>query len=201
MIPRFVDLALIRPRDMLITMKVVSTILAAVIIVIVGMFAAGGCDWRPQREVRSAPVGETRSDSYEAELVRVFDGDSLIVHRSSGKEVEIRIHAIDAPERRQPYADASRHALRERLSREQITVVEHSRDRYDRVIAKLVVDGRDVGLDQIERGFAWHYKQYASQQSRADRERYAAAEKKAKANRIGLWADETAIPPWRYRQQ
>lgn len=178
-----------------------SRILPVLIVVVVGLFAAS--EWiSGGRGAGPTPsAGETKAEGYPTELVRVFDGDSLIVRSSNGNEIEIRIHAIDAPERRQPYANASRRALRELLEGEEIVVMEHSRDRYDRVIAKLMVDGRDAGLEQIEGGFAWHYRQFASQQSREDRSLYATAEAKAKERRIGLWARNNPIPPWEYRRQ
>jgi endonuclease YncB( thermonuclease family) len=61
------------------------------------------------------------------------------------------------------------------------------------------VDGRDIGLAQIEAGMAWHYKQFKGEQSPADGQSYAAAELEARAARLGLWADENAQPPWGFR--
>jgi len=46
---------------------------------------------------------------------------------------------------------------------------------------------------------AWHYKAYAKEQAREDREAYASAEEKARAERRGLWSDKEPVPPWDFR--
>jgi endonuclease YncB( thermonuclease family) len=48
---------------------------------------------------------------------------------------------------------------------------------------------------------AWHYKKYASEQPKTDREIYAQAEQLAKSQGIGLWRDKNPMPPWDFRQQ
>ena len=45
----------------------------------------------------------------------------------------------------------------------------------------------DAGLAQITVGLAWHYKQYAKEQTEEDRERYSFAEVEARAKNAGLW--------------
>ena len=42
---------------------------------------------------------------------------------------------------------------------------------------------------------AWWYRKYAREQSPVDRKLYEAAETKARAARVGLWADPNPIPP------
>ena len=61
------------------------------------------------------------------------------------------------------------------------------------------VNGRDVGLVQIERGLGWHYKRYEKEQSPDDRLAYAAAEREARAAHRGLWVDRAPVPPWDWR--
>jgi endonuclease YncB( thermonuclease family) len=57
----------------------------------------------------------------------------------------------------------------------------------------------DCGLRQIELGMAWHYKAYAKEQNREDRQAYAEAEDRASSSKSGLWSDPHAEPPWEYR--
>jgi endonuclease YncB( thermonuclease family) len=47
---------------------------------------------------------------------------------------------------------------------------------------------------------AWHYKQYASEQTTVDREIYAKAELAARSDAIGLWKDKNPTPPWDFRK-
>jgi len=49
------------------------------------------------------------------------------------------------------------------------------------------VNQTDACLEQIKRGMAWHYKQYANEQSPEDRDVYAQAESTARAQSLGLW--------------
>ena len=68
------------------------------------------------------------------------------------------------------------------------------RDRYDRILGRIVVDGVDVNEALVRAGLAWHYERGAG-----DR-RLAEAEKAARAARAGLWAENDPIPPWRWRR-
>ena len=65
--------------------------------------------------------------------------------------------------------------------------------------ADVLSGGVDYGLRQIELGMAWHYKAYAKEQARADREAYITSEDKAKADRTGLWCDANPTLPWEFR--
>ncbi len=56
-----------------------------------------------------------------------------------------------------------------------------------------------MGLEQIRRGMAWHFKRFEREQSEADRTAYAAAEAEAKAAKRGLWTDAHPLAPWEWR--
>jgi endonuclease YncB( thermonuclease family) len=60
---------------------------------------------------------------------------------------------------------------------------------------------RDVNLEMLKAGLAWHYKQYEREQAKEDRERYAAAEEEARAGRVGLWRDAEPVAPWDWRKK
>ena len=81
-----------------------------------------------------------------------------------------------------------------------LVLVEWSKlDRYGRVIGKVVLGSEDVCLAQVRAGLAWHYKAYEREQTPVDRERYAQAEKEARASKRGLWRDPGPTPPWDFR--
>ena len=82
----------------------------------------------------------------------------------------------------------------------QVTVEYQKRDRYDRIVGKVLLDGMDACLEQVKAGLAWHYKKYQHEQSAEDRELYADAENKARNERLGLWRENNPIPPWEYRR-
>ncbi len=76
----------------------------------------------------------------------------------------------------------------------------NERDRYGRIVGKVLLDGIDVCLEQVKAGFAWHYKKYQHEQSSEDQRLYADAENKARYERLGLWRENNPNPPWEYRR-
>ncbi len=84
--------------------------------------------------------------------------------------------------------------------RKQVVVEWTKRDRYGRIIGKVIVGGRDVNLAQISAGLAWHYKDYQREQANEDRRAYAGAEERARTKRIGLWSVAAPLPPWEFRR-
>lgn len=134
-------------------------------------------------------------------VVGVADGDTATVLMVENVQEQIRLAGIDAPEKRQPFGNVSKQSLSELVFGRQVTVDWNKRDRYGRIVGKIVVDGVDVCLAQLQRGLAWHYKRYESEQSPADRDAYARAESDARVRGLGLWVDSQPLPPWEWRKK
>jgi len=62
-----------------------------------------------------------------------------------------------------------------------------------------MLDGRDVNIEQVKAGLAWHFKKYEDEQSPEDRRTYAAAEVQARADKLGLWTDPNPTQPGDWR--
>ena len=90
-------------------------------------------------------------------VVRVVDGDTVTVLDSHKVQHQIRLAGIDAPERRMPYARRSTDNLAELVAGKPVQMEGTKIDRYGRRVAKVLVDGRDASLAQIEAGMAWHW--------------------------------------------
>lgn len=58
-----------------------------------------------------------------------------------------------------------------------------------------------MNLEQVTRGFAWHYKAYEQEQSANDRKLYDFAEQGARSGRRGLWAEAEPVPHWEFRHK
>ncbi len=140
------------------------------------------------------------ADTLTGKVGRVVDGDTVYVLDANYKDHKIRLAGIDAPERRQAYGLASRKHLLSIVAGKQVTIEYKKRDRYGRIVGKVLLDGIDVSLDQVKAGLAWHYKKYQHEQSAEDRELYADAENKARNERLGLWRENNPMPPWEYRR-
>ena len=148
-------------------------------------------------------------------VIKIADGDTLTILDDSGKKHRIRLAGIDAPEKDQPYGDVSMQSLSKLVTGRIVTIEYKKRDRYKRVVGKVLVDppGKvfcmaldcvkkmDAGLEQIKAGLAWHYKYYQMEQSLADRSLYPEAEREARIEGIGLWKDNEPIPPWEWRKK
>jgi endonuclease YncB( thermonuclease family) len=149
--------------------------------------------------VLALPLGAIAAE-WQGAVVGVVDGDTLTLLDASKTQHRIRLDGIDAPERTQPHGQRARQSLAE-LAHGRVAHADCPKiDRYGRAVCRVIVDGVDVGLEQIRRGHAWHYVKYAYEQRAADRERYARAESDARAANIGLWSFSDPIPPWNYRR-
>ncbi len=118
-----------------------------------------------------------------------MDGDTLYVLDANYKDHKIRLAGIDAPERKQAYGLASRKHLASIVASKQVTIEYQKRDRYGRIVGKVLLDGIDACLEQVKAGFAWHYKKYQHEQSLEDQRLYAEAENQARNERLGLWRE------------
>ncbi|MDV7394253.1 thermonuclease family protein, partial [Arthrospira platensis SPKY1] len=97
--------------------------------------------------------------------------------------------------------NASQRALSNMVAGQHVRVRNDGIDRFDRVIGVVFVGGHDVNLEMVRLGMAWHYRQFARDQTPAERSAYAAAEQEARAARRGLWADPNPVPPWDFRRE
>jgi len=74
------------------------------------------------------------------------------------------------------------------------------RDKYNREVARVLLDGKDINLQQVKDGFAWHYKEYRREKTADDRKLYAEAEEEARKAKRGLWFDLSPQTPSDFRR-
>ncbi len=140
------------------------------------------------------------AETITGRVVGVADGDTITVLDGDKVQHKIRLSGIDAPEKKQAFGNRSKESLSELAFDKTVNVESSKRDRYGRQIGKVLVNGQDVNLVQVERGMAWFYRQYQRDQSPDDRKLYEAAEDAAKADKRGLWRDADPVPPWEFRR-
>ncbi len=150
------------------------------------------------------------TQTLEGMVTGIADGDTLYVLDASRKRHKIRLLGIDAPEHRQAFGERSKQSLARMTHRRFVSVDWQSRDAYGRILGRVrvaPVDCRqgscpktlDANLEQVKLGLAWWNKKFADTQFPGDARTYAAAERQARANKAGLWADRNPVPPWRWR--
>lgn len=135
----------------------------------------------------------------EGKVVVVYDGDNIGIEGKDYKFYSIRINGIDAPEEGQDHGKEARKKLVDLIEGKDVRVVVIKKGVFDRYMGNVYLDGADVGLLLIKSGNAWHFKQIGYEQNAEDRKKYTQAEKKARADKVGLWAKNAPIPPWEFR--
>lgn len=126
-------------------------------------------------------------------VVRVKDGDSLVI-ASGGKQVDVRLADIDAPEYGQRRGDEARAKLRALVEGKDVELHLRGGDAYRRIIAHVFVDGLDVNAAMVSAGLAWVARAFDPGPG------LVGLEDQARAAGQGLWADAQPMPPWEWRK-
>ena len=100
------------------------------------------------------------AETLTGRVVRITDGDTIVVLDADKVQHKIRLQGIDAPERRQAFGTKSKEHLSDLVAGKTVEVDYSKYDRYQRVLCKVIVNGEDATLEQVEAGMAWHYKKY-----------------------------------------
>lgn len=132
-----------------------------------------------------------------AQVAAVHDGDTVTL--VDGRR--LRLAWVDAPELDQPGGREAMHVLQTLALGRYVIVVDRGRDAGGVQRAELLVNGaQDIGWLLIRSGNAWLDTSMKPQKSPRERELYTWAEREARNNRFGLWADH-AVAPWQWRKQ
>ena len=134
-------------------------------------------------------------DSFEARCVKVYDGDTIEVMAGGPRSLRIRLHAIDAPEKGQPFSNVARKRTRELAEGKRVRVEVRDRDQYDRLVARVYVDDHDLSEQLVREGLAWHYTRYSSEIALGN------AQREARRAQRGLWQEPEPEPPWDFRRR
>jgi endonuclease YncB( thermonuclease family) len=134
--------------------------------------------------------------AFTATVVAVHDGDTLtVLHQQQA--VRVRLGGVDAPEINQPFGPEARAFTADLALGRTVTVVVEGTDRYDRVVASVVLaGGRALSHEVVAAGLAWWSREFAPTDSALE-----TLESSARRQRRGLWAGEEPTPPWQWRKQ
>lgn len=135
------------------------------------------------------------AQAWEAEVVSVYDGDSLTVKTANGKKDRVRLWGIDAPELQQKHGKKAQKVLEALVLGRSVEVQEVARDRYARLLAIVVItDGDNVGISanelMVRGGHAW---------ARGSN-RWVSDEVQARGEGAGLWKEKRPLEPWKWRK-
>lgn len=131
-------------------------------------------------------------------VVRVVDGDTIIVAVGDGNEETVRLIGVDAPEAGECYGPEASAYLRERVEGHQVTLTDDStqadRDQYGRAL-RYVADetGALVNVELLKGGYAREHTYDTEYQQQWP---FRQLELSAKDARAGLWGacpEETPV--------
>lgn len=131
-------------------------------------------------------------------VAKVIDGDTITLIEKSGQKHTIRFYGIDAPETttKQPFGEESKAFLASMIADKEVKIIVKDKDKYGRIVGIVKFKGEDINKIMVEKGYAWAYSYYT--------EAYVAQHNAAKAQKLGLWADENAtnkaIEPYKWRK-
>ncbi|MHC9542323.1 MAG: thermonuclease family protein [Vulcanimicrobiota bacterium] len=132
------------------------------------------------------------AESFTGKCVGVSDGDTVTVLNKK-VQVRVRLEGIDAPELHQDFGRKAKQFTSALVFGKAVTINVVTIDRYGRTVGRVIVNGKDVSLELVKAGLAWHYTHYSSDPI------LAKAEKDARAGKKGLWSMRNPVAPWDYR--
>lgn len=137
-------------------------------------------------------------------VVRVVDGDSLIVRNENGAEVTLRLDGIDCPEgpgsiwEAQPYSRRATDFVKAMLPNGSAVVIfDRGKDGHGRTLAGVISfpEGKVVQEELLKAGLTMVYEEYCKNCTY-----YLDLQEEAKREKRGLWAWRgDFIPPWDWR--
>lgn len=151
-----------------------------------------GKDAQQLQESREITKKLTASQNagYTFRVIKVFDGDTI---RVSGLDLvfTVRLAGIDAPEigyggrPSQPFSRKSQKHLDKLVAGKLITLKSHGIGGYNRQLAEIFLEGRNINLEMIRAGLAEVYR--GRLPKGLDGEAYRMAESRSKAQEKGMW--------------
>lgn len=131
----------------------------------------------------------------KGKAVRIIDGDTfdLLVETTTHR---IRLAGIDAPEKKQDFANASKEMLGTLCRNQTLTVVVTDVDRNKRKIAEVYTQQKLwINKELLAKGMAWHFVKYSSNKELAN------AELLARKQKLGVWSIANPVAPWDWRKK
>lgn len=127
------------------------------------------------------------------QVLRVVDGDTIEIELY-GKSEKVRLVGVDTPETVHPHkkmqyygVEASNYAKKMLTGREvELEFESNPRDKYDRLLAYVWIDGVNFDLELIRLGYARAYLRYPFRYSK----QFEKVGNEAEKNKVGLWADK-----------
>jgi endonuclease YncB( thermonuclease family) len=136
--------------------------------------------------------------SLEGKVMEVVDGEDVVV-LSLSHLVKIKLIAVAAPEKNQPYAAIARQHLADLVLNKYVRV-RYSALRDGYIVGQVLLENMDVGAQMLRDGVGWYNKSDETLLGEIERQVYQKSQEAACNERRGLWQEPSPISPWDYRK-
>jgi|CXWL01.1.fsa_nt_gi endonuclease YncB( thermonuclease family) len=139
------------------------------------------------------------AEELTGKIVAIADGDTVTLLTPQMEEIKIRLAAIDAPEKDQPFGQKSKQMLSDLIFNRQVRLDAIDTDKYGRTVGHIYLADSDINMLMVSQGGAWAYRQYLGPNDSA----FIQAEESARNDKAGLWAlqEDQIMPPWEWRHK
>jgi len=128
----------------------------------------------------------------------IIDGDTIRV-RYRGQNFLVRLWGIDTPEYHQPFSKPAKKYTAKLVQNSTVQLEKKDWDKYGRMVAIVTMeDGRCLNEELLKAGYSWVHIYYCRE---AICDKWKEYEKDAHRKRIGLWRDNSPVPPWVYKRK
>lgn len=127
-------------------------------------------------------------------IIRVSDGDTVVLLDSTNTQYRIRLDGIDCPEKGQPFGRKATDFVKELTTGKEIIVKWEKKDRYKRILGVVYADGVNVNKELLKNGLAWHYKHFNQDKELAE------LEQQARDKKLNIWSEKNPIEPYQWRK-
>jgi endonuclease YncB( thermonuclease family) len=140
--------------------------------------------------------------AFHGRITGVVDGDTInvLIHAEQPirvqQQIRVRIAFIDAPEKGQAFGQRAKQAMSALVFGKDVKLRPHTIDGYGRLVAQVLVDNQDAGLELLKQGLCWVYEKYIPEAKIDIEASYRAAQATAQSEKLGLWQDSAPVPPW-----
>ena len=100
--------------------------------------------------------------AWTGKVVGISDGDTIKVLHNN-KQVKIRLHGIDTPEKAQAFGKKAKKFTAKMVAGKIVSVTKTDTDKYGRTVAIITLDCKNLNKSLVASGFAWVYRKYCKQ--------------------------------------
>lgn len=131
----------------------------------------------------------------EGKIVKVKDGDTVVLLDAENKMITIRLSGVDCPEKNQDYGTTAKKFTSDAIFGKQVKFERISTDLYGRQIGWVYYDtDKNLSEELLKNGLAWHYRKYDKSKI------LEVLEQVARKDRINIWSKENPIFPEEFRK-